>query len=171
MKKWLIAGLGLSLALVGCSNADEDKKESTTKSEEKTDVKGDLMDYYLNLTTTVNGVDGDLNAYEGAMAGQEPPTGEELKTLQDAAAASASETAKAVEGMDIPKGLDDQKADLEKFQSNLSESYQMKAEELAKDDANTEEADKKFTEAESQISKILEDEGLSSPSLTKDLNG
>ncbi|KON91983.1 hypothetical protein AF331_05830 [Rossellomorea marisflavi] len=171
MKKWLIAGLGLSLALVGCSNADEDKKESTNKSEEKADAKGDLMDYYLNLTTTVNGVDGDLNAYEGAIAGEEPPKGDELKTLQDAAAASASETATAVEGMDIPKELEDQKADLEKFQSTLAESYKMKSEELAKDDANTEEADKKFTEAESQISKILEDEGLSSPSLATDLNG
>ena len=171
MKKWLIAGLGLSLALVGCSNADEDKKESTNKSEEKADAKGDLMDYYLNLTTTVNGVDGDLNAYEDAIAGEEPPKGDELKTLQDAAAASASETATAVEGMDIPKELEDQKADLEKFQSTLAESYKMKSEELAKDDVNTEEADKKFTEAESQISKILEDEGLSSPSLATDLNG
>jgi hypothetical protein len=175
MKKVWLLGLGLSLALVGCSNsgADEAKKEETTHAtQENTDAAGELMDFYLNLTTTVNGVDIDLNGYEEAMAGEEPPTGEELAKLKESASASAKASAEAVEGMEIPEGLGDHKEAVESFKSTLTESYNMKAEALTKEgETDLTAADEKLNEAESQIKEILEEAGLVSSSLTSDLNG
>ncbi len=175
MKKVWFLGLGLSLALVGCSDsgADEAKKEDTTKaSEENTDVAGELMDFYLNVTTTVNGVDIDLNGYEAAMAGEEPPAGEELAKLKESAAASATASAKAVKGIEIPKGLGDKKEAVESFKSTLTESYNMKAEALNQEgEADLSAADEKLNEAENQIKSILDDAGLVSSSLISDLNG
>ncbi|PFA67748.1 hypothetical protein CN378_09500 [Bacillus sp. AFS015802] len=174
MKKVWLLGLGLSLALAGCSDSgsDETKKDEAASVDENTDVAGDLMDFYLNLTTTVNGVDIDLNGYEEAMAGEEPPSGDELATLKESAQASAKASAEAVEGMEIPKGLGDQKEAVESFKSTLVESYNMKAEALAKDgEADLTQADEKLNEAENQIKEILDEAGLVSSSLISDLNG
>jgi hypothetical protein len=175
MKKVWFLGLGLSLALVGCSDSgsDEAKKDETSNAtEENTNVAGDLMDFYLNLTTTVNGVDIDLNGYEEAMAGEEPPAGEELEKMKEAAAASATESAKAVEGMEIPEGLGDQKEAVESFKSTLKESYDMKAEALSKEgETDLTAANEKLNEAENQIKEILDEAGLVSSSLISDLNG
>ncbi|MCA0148476.1 hypothetical protein LCD52_06660 [Rossellomorea vietnamensis] len=174
MKKVWVLGLGLSLALAGCSDSDSDKekKDEASKAEENTDTAGELMDYYLNLTTTVNGVDIDLNGYEEAMAGEEPPAGDELATLKESAQASAKASAEAVEGMEIPDGLGDQKDAVETFQSTLAESYNMKADELAKEgEADFTAADEKLNEAENQIKKVLDEAGLVSSSLISDLNG
>lgn len=175
MKKVWFLGLGLSLALVGCSDSGSDeakKDEATNATEENTNVAGDLMDFYLNLTTTVNGVDIDLNGYEEAMAGEEPPAGDELAKLKESAAASAKASAEAVEGMEIPKGLGDQKEAVESFKSTLKESYDMKAEALAKEgEADLTAADEKLNDAENQIKEILEEAGLVSSSLISDING
>jgi hypothetical protein len=175
MKKVWFLGLGLSLALVGCSDSgsDEAKKEETTNaSEENANVAGDLMDFYLNLTTTVNGVDIDLNGYEEAIAGEEPPAGEELEKMKEAAAASATDSAKAVEGMEIPGSLGDHKEAVESFQSTLTESYNMKAEALSKEgETDLTAANEKLNEAEIQIKEILDEAGLVSSSLISDLNG
>lgn len=175
MKKVWFLGLGLSLALVGCSDSgsDEAKKEETTNAtEEETNVAGDLMDFYLNLTTTVNGVDIDLNEYEEAVAGEEPPAGEELEKMKEAAAASATETAKAVEGMEIPESLGDQQEAVDSFKSTLKESYDMKAEALSKEgETDLSAANEKLNEAENQIKEILDEAGLVSSSLISDING
>ncbi|MGG1630710.1 hypothetical protein [Rossellomorea sp. NRS-1567] len=169
MKKVWFLGLGLSLALVGCSDSgsDEAKKEETTNAkEENANVAGDIMDFYLNLTTTVNGVDVDLNGYEEAIAG------EELKKMKEAAAASATESAKAVESMEIPGGLGDHKDAVESFKSTLTESYNMKAEALSKEgETDLTAANEKLNEAENQIKEILDEAGLVSSSLISDLNG
>lgn len=174
MKKVWLLGLGLSLALAGCSDSgsDEGKKDEAASSEENQDVAGDLMDFYLNLTTTVNGVDIDLNGYEAAMAGEEPPAGDELAKLKETASASAKASAEAVEGMEIPKGLGDQKEELESFKTTLAESYNMKADALAKEgEADLTAADEKLNDAENQIKEILDAAGLVSSSLISDLNG
>ncbi|WP_201713931.1 lipoprotein [Rossellomorea arthrocnemi] len=174
MKKVWLLGLGLTLALAGCSDSgsDKEKKDEAASTEENTDAAGDLMDFYLNLTTTVNGVDMDLNGYEGAMAGEEPPAGDELAKLKESAAASAKASAEAVEGMEIPKGLDDQKEAVETFKSTLAESYNMKADALAKEgEADMTAADEKLNEAENQIKEILDEAGLVSSSLISDING
>jgi hypothetical protein len=175
MKKLWFLGLGLSLILVGCSDdgSEEGKKgESAKSSEENTNAAGDLMDFYLNLTTTVNGTDTDLNAYDAAVGGEAPPTGDELAKLEEAAAVSADESAKAVDSVEIPSGLDDYKKDLEEFKAALAESYTMKAEALKQDgEADLTAAEEKLIEAENQIKAILEDAGLVSSSLINDLNG
>lgn len=174
MKKVWLLGLGLSLALAGCSDSGSDKenKEEAASVDENKDMAGDLMDFYLNLTTTVNGADIDLNGYEEAMAGEEPPTGEELAELKTSAAASAKASAEAVEGMEIPESLGDQKEAMEAFQSTLAESYNMKADALAKEgEADLTAADEKLNDAENQIKEILDEAGLVSSSLISDLNG
>jgi hypothetical protein len=177
MKKVWLLGVVLSLALAGCSDSGndekaEEKKDSGEAAETNADVSGELMDFYLNLTTSINGTDIELNDYEAATASEEPPTGEELTALKEAAAASATETAETVEGIEISEALSDQKEDLETFKANLVESYTMKAEALkAEGDANLDAANEKLTEAEAQITKILEDEGLVSSSLTGNING
>ncbi|CAN7415390.1 hypothetical protein [Rossellomorea sp. LjRoot5] len=174
MKKVWVLGLGLSLVLAGCSDSgsDKEKKDEASSTEENKDTTGELMDYYLNLTTTVNGADIDLNGYEEAMAGEEPPAGDELATLKESAQASAKASAEAVEGMEIPKGLGDQKEAVESFQSTLAESYNMKADELSKEgEADFTAADEKLNDAENQIKKVLDEAGLVSSSLISDLNG
>ncbi|WP_064093582.1 hypothetical protein [Rossellomorea aquimaris] len=174
MKKLWFLGLGLSLALVGCSDSGSEgnKEESSKATEENTNVAGDLMEFYLNLTTTVNGVDIDLNGYEEAMGAEEPPTGDDLTKLKEAAAASASESAKAVENLEVPEGLGDHKEKVEEFKSTLTESYSMKAEELKKEGkADLTSADEKLNDAENQIKTLLEEAGLVSSSLISDLNG
>jgi hypothetical protein len=175
MKKLWFLGLGLSLLLVGCSDAGSEegmKEESADTSSENTDAAGDLMDFYLNLTTTINGTDIDLNGYEAAVGGEAPPTGDELAKLESAAAASADESAKAVENTEIPSGLDDYKKDIEDFKATLAESYNMKAEALKADgEADLTEADEKMVEAENKIKAILDKAGLVSSSLVNDLNG
>ncbi|MGR3763994.1 hypothetical protein [Rossellomorea sp. NS-SX7] len=175
MKKLWFLGLGLSLFLVGCSDTGSEEgkeKESAETSEENTNAAGELMDFYLNLTTTVNGTDIDLNGYEAAVGGETPPTGDELAKLEDAAAMSAEETAKAVESTEIPSGLEDYKKDIEEFKATLAESYTMKAEALKKEgEADLTAADEKMIEAENQIKAILDKAGLVSSSLMNDLNG
>ncbi|BCB03536.1 hypothetical protein [Bacillus sp. KH172YL63] len=171
MKKLWLLGLGLSLVLAGCSDSGSDKEASDNASVNE-NLAGDLMDYYLNLTTTVNGVDIELNGYEEAMAGEEPPAGEELAELKASAAASATASAEAVEEIDIPKDLGEQKEAVENFKQTLSESYTMKAEALSKEgEADLSAAEEKMNEAENQIKAILEDAGLVSSSLISDLNG
>ncbi len=171
MKKIWMLGLALSITLAGCGSEQPEEENVVTGGEEpaaeEVNVKAELMDYYLNLTTTVNGIDADLNSYEAALGGEEPPTAE----AKEAAVASANEVAEVVNGTEIPETLTDVKEDLESFKTALAESYTMKAEEIAKEgEANLEAANAKFTEADEQISSILEEAGLTASSLAKDLN-
>ncbi|MBM7587008.1 hypothetical protein JOC86_003560 [Bacillus pakistanensis] len=177
MKKLWALGLALLLVAAGCSdnNAEEPAdKEKDTKEEstESKDTSGAVMDFYLNLTSTLNGLDGKLNEYEAEIASDEPPTKEELATLKKEAAESAGNVVKELEGMEVSDDLGDVKKDLETFVKTLTESYQMKADALAKEgEVNLDAANGKFTEAAEQIGAVQEEVGLAKSTLENDLNG
>ncbi len=174
MKKLLGLGLAGLLILGGCSNAGNDKKDSADSNESSTSdsVAGDMMDFYMSLTTSVNGVDQDLNAYESAMAKDVKPTGDELKGLQTKASESAAKTAQTIKDMKVPGKLDKYKSDIQDSLDTLAESYQMKADALKKGgDVVLDEANDKFTAAEDKMGMVLEKTGLSKSSLNNDLNG
>ncbi|MCP3739270.1 hypothetical protein [Rossellomorea sp. BNER] len=177
MKKLWALGLTLLLVAAGCSDnkaeepADKDK-ETKEESTESKDTSGAVMDFYLNLTSTINGLDGELNEYEAAIVSDEPPSKEELATLKKAAAESAAKVVKELEGMEVSDDLNDVKKDLETFKKTLVESYQMKADALAKEgEANLDAANEKFTEASEQVGAVQEEVGLVKSSLENDLNG
>jgi hypothetical protein len=174
MKKLLGLGLAGLLILGGCSNAGNDKKDSAHSNESSTSdsIAGDMMDFYLSIITSVNGVDQDLNGYEAAMAEDVKPTGDELKTLQTKASESAMKTSQTIKDMKVPGKLDKYKSDIQDSLDTLAESYQMKADLLKKGgDVVLDEANDKFTSAEDKLGMVLEKTGLSKSSLNNDLNG
>ena len=64
MKKWLwfCSVMTLMVTLViGCSSKEEPKEETSDKT--STDVKSELLDFYLSIANKINSVDGDLNNY------------------------------------------------------------------------------------------------------------
>ncbi|MGD6965209.1 hypothetical protein ACQCVP_02120 [Rossellomorea vietnamensis] len=176
MKKLWWLGLAILLAVAGCSNNGEnnaadnnsaDNAEETESTEETADVSGAMMDFYLNMTSTLNGVDNELNEFEAAMGGEEAPSAE----MKEAAAASATASSEAVQGMEVSEELSQYEEELETFKSTLAESYDMKATELQNEEVNFEAANEKFTEAEEQIGSLLEEAGLVKSSLSNDVNG
>ncbi len=168
--------MAILLAVAGCSNNGEnnaadndtaDNAEETESTEESADVSGAMMDFYLNMTSTLNGVDNELNDYEAAMSGEEAPTAE----MKEAAAESAAASSEAVQGLEVSGDLSQYEEELESFKTTLAESYDMKAAELQNEEVNFEAANEKFAEAEEQIASLLEEAGLVKSTLSNDVNG
>lgn len=176
MKKLLAIGFSAVLFLGACSeDTTSEEKASTDKETEETtqqnsDVKQELMRFYLSISKTINAVDGDLNTYEMAQAEETLPEGADLQTMKDAAKTSAEEAAKAVEGIQIPAALEEQQADIETSLASIKESYGMKAEELAKEAPSFEAANAKFTEADEKLNALLEEQGLIPSSLLNEVS-
>jgi hypothetical protein len=172
MKRLWWLGLVLLLAVAGCSdnggnNNAGNGAEDTEATEETADASGAMMDFYLNMTSTLNGIDNELNDYEAAMGGEEAPTAE----MKTAAAESAAASSEAVKGLEVSGDLSQYEEELETFKTTLAESYDMKAAELEKEEVNFDAANEKFAEAEEQIAGLLEEAGLVKSSLTNDING
>lgn len=176
MKKLLAIGFSAALFLGACSDdTASDEKASTDKETEETtqqntDVKQDMMKFYLSISKTINAVDADLNAYETAQAEETLPEGADLQTMKDAAKTSAEEAAKAVEGIEIPAELEEQQADIETSFASIKEAYEMKAEELTKDVPSFEAANAKFMEADEKLNALLEEQGLIPSSLLNEVS-
>ncbi|RIW28765.1 hypothetical protein D3H55_20930 [Bacillus salacetis] len=176
MKKLWWLGLAILLAVAGCSdnggndnagnNAANDA-EGTEDAEETADASGAMMDFYLNMTSTLNGIDNELNDYEAALGGEEAPSAE----MKTAAAESAAASSEAVKGLEVSGDLSKYEEELETFKTTLAEAYDMKAAELEKEEVNFDAANEKFAEAEEQIASLLEEAGLVKSSLTNDING
>ncbi|WP_456271423.1 hypothetical protein [Bacillus sp. AK031] len=174
MKKLWWLGLALLLAVAGCANNTEngsdnnaENAEGTETTEETADVSGAMMDFYLNMTTALNGIDNELNDYEAAMGGEEAPSAE----MKEAATQSATAVSEEIKGMEVSEDLAQFEEELETFKSTLAESYEMKAAELQKEEVNFDAANEKFAEAEEQIANLLEEAGLVKSSLSNDING
>jgi len=160
MKKFLLTTAIAGLLLAACS--EEAPKEETTApaeetKEESTNVKADLMKFYMSIPNTINAADADLNAYEGAIGDETA----DLAALKDPAVASAQATATAVEGIEIPEALADQKEALETALADLKTIYDEKAAAITADDtAKLEETTAKFEEVDAAFNAILEEQGL-----------
>lgn len=175
MKKlwFLILTLVLSMALTACSeesNGATDEKEATNEEAKKEtedaamNSKSAMMQFYMTVSKAINAQDGDLNTYE---ASEEEPTAE-MKTNAEASAAAVVEE---LEKIEIPKELEDQRADLEAALKDLTDSYQAKADELKKETPSLDAANETFAKAEDQIGKAFESVGLNASSLGTEVNG
>ena len=177
MKKFLIllSALTMAIGLTACSGNDETKTDKKENKEEaaatKSDVKKELVKFYMDLGNKINAKDADLNAYV-AKATKEDAKPEELPTAEDKAKASEAAAAVATElnNYQVPAELNDKKADLESAIKDYAASYQTKADELKKDVPNLDAASASLTQAEEKLGKVFESEKLLPPSLDKQVN-
>jgi len=174
-KKWFIA---LVLALVvalsaACSNSDStnsSSKDSGNKTDTAANEKADLMQFYMNLIDKINTADKDINAYESALAADSKPSADELAGLKEKAAAAAPNVVANIKKVKIPSGLKDKQSNLEGVLKDLEDSYQLKAEELKKDQPSLDAANAKLTSADETLGKLLQSVGLAKASLNNDVN-
>jgi hypothetical protein len=175
-KQWLIA-LGLALVVAftaACSNSanskTDSKKSADKNTETATDSKSDMMKFYMDLVNKINTTDSDLNAYEAALVADPKPSADELASLKTKAADSAAIVVNSIKEVKIPSGLKDKNSDLEGVLKNLEDSYQLKADELKKDQPSLDSANAKLTSADEALGKLLEGVGLAKASLNNDVN-
>ncbi|HZH62849.1 MAG TPA: hypothetical protein VEY70_25490 [Metabacillus sp.] len=176
MKKFwfLFSTLVFAIGLTACAGETEESSESQNTGSEETateegadkeqNVKSAMMQFYMATSKVINENDRDLNAYE---ASEEEPTSE----MKASAEASAKAVVEGLKTIEISEELADQKADLESALEDLTESYQMKAEELAKDAPSLDAANETFTQADEKIGKVFEAVGLNPSSLGTEVNG
>jgi len=181
MKKLLMLIASISLVLAACSEDKEEKKvtptEGTkseeTKTEETANPSGDMIKFYLSISQSINAVDADLNAYENALAEEEPPVGADLKTMQDAAKTAAEKAAVKVEELKVPAELKDHQETIDSALNKITEAYRMKAEALAlaaEGEVVLDEANAKFEEADAELNKVLEELGLAGSSIYSEVS-
>ncbi len=173
MRKFILLFSAFSLAIVlaACSNTKTDTKVTKEAAAPKTDVKKELVKFYMELGDKINAKDSDLNSYEAlvAKAAEEPSI-----TIEADQKTKASESAAAVatelKSLQIPSGLKEQKTDLEAALKDYTASYQAKAEELKKDTPSLDAADATFAQGEEKLGKVYKAAKLLPPSLGKQVN-
>lgn len=174
MKKLWAIGLSAAFLLTACSEEEATEPEETTTSTDTSDdtseVKQEMMKFYMAIPNTINAVDADLNKFEMDQAEEVLPEGEELQEMKDAAIASANEAANAVESLEVPETLKDQEEQITSAFSSMRESYELKAEELTKETPSFEEANEKFNEADAQLNELLEELGLAASSIYNEVS-
>ena len=167
MKKWLwlcgVITLMLTVIL-GCSK--EEPKEEKATNEEATDVKSELLDFYLSIANKINSVDSDLNNYEGA---------EDLSLLTEEdkqkASASANKVVEALKEVKVPASLSKYKKEFEEALSSISNSYREKGTQLSgSGQANLDKANEQFSEGSEKINGIFQSEDLNEPNLAAEVN-
>ncbi|MBF2534646.1 hypothetical protein [Listeria seeligeri] len=171
MKKWLLVvltlALGLSLAACsGSSSSSSDKKEDTKKSE-KTNVKDDVLNYYMSLVDVIDTNNADYNAYVAAVSADPKPGEAELAALAKPASESAlkvSETLASQKIPDLGKYTDDFKAAVE----DLSIVYKQESDALKASGRDTTKADEAMAKADEAIANVLKEAGLNPSSITTD---
>lgn len=172
-KFWfLMSALVFAIGLTACAGDTKEKTESQNtgtedaKADEGADkeqnAKRAMMRFYMATSKAINEHDADLNVYESSE--EEPTT--EMKTLAEASAKAVAEELKTIE---IPEELADHKADLEAAIEDLTASYQMKAEELAKDAPSLDAANETFAQADEKLGKVFEAVGLIPTSLSTEV--
>lgn len=172
MKKLWAIGLSAAVLLTACG-AEESAEPAETAtaegSEDNKEVKRELMKFYMSIPNAINAVDAELNTFEMNKAEGTLPEGEELQAMKDAAITSANEAGEAVDALEIPEVLENQKEQIETAFAAIGESYRIKAEELAKD-ASFEAADEKFTEADAQLNELLMEQDLAASSIYNEVS-
>ncbi|CAM3844764.1 hypothetical protein [Mesobacillus zeae] len=169
MKKfWLLAmALTFAIGLTACSGGKKEESSSESKKETEkapeSSAKSTLYKFYMDMSKTINDADADLNAYENAAPEEQTP---EMKTK---ASESAANVSKALDQVEVPGELKDQKADLEAAIKDFSASYKAKAEELKKDEPSLDAANATFTTGEEKLGKAFESVKMKKPSLVKEV--
>lgn len=164
MKKLLLISFSSLLFLSACgSNETKETSDSSNggaAASDSTEVKKDLMKFYMSVPNTINAVDGGLNTFEQQQAEGLLPEGDDLASLKESAGTSAEEASKAVAAIEIPETLSSKEEELQKALSLISESYDLKVAALAEDDTTFEAANGKFIEADEIFNAILEENEL-----------
>ncbi|WP_071458693.1 hypothetical protein [Bacillus massilinigeriensis] len=169
MKKfWLLAtALVFAIGLTACSGGEKGEKASEgTKEESKAsgdNVKKSLYKLSMEISKTINDADADLNAFENAAPEEQTP---DMKTK---AAESAAAVSSALDKLEVPADLKDQKADLEAAIDEFSASYKAKAEELKKDAPSLDAANETFLKGEEKLGKVFESAKMNKPLLSKEV--
>ena len=173
MKKLLLISSFAVLLLSACNT--ESAKEETEKtntsaaSEQKADMKQELMRFYMSVPKTINAVDSDLNIFEAHQEKGTLPEGEELKTVKAAAVSAAEAAGDSVNGIEIPASLSDHQEEIQSAFDAIQESYQMKTEALSEEEVSFEAANAKFTEADEVFNALLEEQGLNPSSILNEV--
>lgn len=170
MKKiwFLLSTLLLSVGLTACAedNSGQMEEQEVIKNETTdtaTDAKKALVKFYMKYSDTINQKDADLNAYE---LSEEEPTAE----MKAKASESAEAVAEELKNVQIPKELNEQKADLEAALKDINDSYVAKSAELKKEESSLDLANTTFTQGEDKLGKVFESLGLGKPSLNTEVN-
>lgn len=173
MKKLWAIGLTATFLLTACAEEESTEPKETTsteKSDDTSEVKKEMMKFYMSIPNTINAVDADLNTFEINQAEEALPEGEELQAMKDAAIASSNEAVKAVDSLEIPETLKDQEEKISSAFTAMRESYDLKAEELTKETPSFEAANEKFNEADTQLNELLEEQGLAASSIYNEVS-
>jgi PBP1b-binding outer membrane lipoprotein LpoB len=170
MKKIWGATLALAIVLGACSNDQTEEQGANEQPKEETetvDVKKAMMNFYMEMTNTINENDTALNTYREAM---EKESSEEMAQLKEEALTSAEKVVEALQSVTIPTELNAYEETLKESLETVVGSYDMIKEELTKEAPSFEAADAKFMEADEKIASVLEEVGLHKSSLYNDVN-
>lgn len=175
MKKMTILSLSAALMLAACGNEQstdttETDSGSATMESGKESVKSQLMQFYLSVSKEINKEDAPLNDFEIAQAEETLPSGAELSELKEAAATSAEQAKQAVESMEVPESLNDYQEEIDGALTSITESYEMKIEELGTEAPDFQAAADKFAEADAAFNEILEENGLVASNLYNEVS-
>lgn len=174
MKKLLVISLSSILFLSACgseqSKEPSDSANGGAAQGDNSEVKKEMMRFYMAVPNTINEADGDLNLFEQQQMEGLLPEGEELETMKASAMESAKEASQAVEDLEIPESLNEKREELESALSLISESYDMKADAITKEETSFEAAGEKFAEADGILNTVLEEYELISSSIQNEVN-
>ncbi|EFR96714.1 Uncharacterised protein [Listeria ivanovii subsp. londoniensis] len=169
MKKWLLVvlTLALGLSLAACSGSNSSDKKEDTKKSETTNVKDDVLNYYMSLVDVIDTNNADYNAYVAAVGADPKPGEAELAALAKPASESAlkvSETLASQKTPDLGKYTDDFKTAVE----DLSIAYKQESDALKASGRDTTKADEAMSKADEAIANVLKEAGLNPSSITTD---
>lgn len=155
----------LAFTLAACSsssNNDTDKKEESKKTSSE-----DVLNYYMDLVSTISDKNADYSAYLSASTADPKPSEAELAELAKKASTSAQAVSDALAAEKVPD-LGKSTDDFKKAVSDLSAAYADEATALNATPVDTTSADEKLQKASADISKILEDNGLAGSDILTD---
>jgi len=176
MKKLLLLLASLSIVLAACSSDKKETPETTngagaTETEEKANPAADMMKFYLSISQSINEVDADLNSFENAQGEAALPEGAELKTMKEAAIASADNAAAKVEALEVPKTLSTHQEAIDSALAKMQEAYTLKSQALATEgEIKFDEANAKFQEADTELNAVLKEVGLVGSSIFNEVS-
>ncbi len=184
MKKWLLfIALAAALVISGCTekeepqddtateeNGDAEQAEKAEPKDDEAEAKSALLDFQMELTTTLKGQQPLINDYY-ALKGSEEATEEEVKEAQQQAKEASAKLAGEIRTVEVPETFgDENKQTLEDAIGKLAQSYEKRSEAI--DSGNeelTKEADALFSDFEKEAGKVYDQYGMLAPSFKAEI--